>query len=184
MDDSRLNISEFLRAWHFAGVRHFFIDKTDDSILLNQHRPTQWKSPWCIYFEKVPASAFLFFTYYDLGKDLAGHGDSERRNFLRRFIPFFQLPKGSIAFWPLAIYVNSTYQEQIQDFLKTITYFSPSLIVCFGNDCELAINKASSVEQVKHLNFFYYHHFEQLFNSSDNDLSLLAKQILSQVPNR
>lgn len=181
MDESRLNISEPLRSWHFAGVRHFFIDKREDSILQSQYPPSKWKAPWCNFLLKVPESASLFFTYYDLGKDLAGQVDSSRRNFWRRFIPFFQLPKGSIAFWPFAIYTQSAYQEQIQDFLRTITYFSPSLIACFGNECEQAINIATSLEHSKHLKFLHFPHLEHLFQSSDEDLTFIASQILSHI---
>jgi len=184
LDESRLNIPESMRAWHFAGVRHFFNEITDDSIIQSQYHPSQWSAPWCDFFVKVPATAFLFFTYYDLGKDLAGQGSPDRRNFWRRFLPFFQLPKGSIAFWPLAIFTHSTYHEQIHDFFRTITYFSPSLVACFGNDCERSIKNFSSLKYSNLPQFLHVPHIEFLFQSTDEELSLLATQILSHVTNR
>ncbi|MEF3698342.1 hypothetical protein [Desulfolutivibrio sp.] len=184
MDESRLNIPECLRAWHFAGIRHFFIEKKEKSNFSLQDQPSTWKAPWCEFFSKVPPTAFLFFTYYDLGKDLAGLGNSDRRTFWRRFIPFFHLPKGSIAFWPLAIFSQSTYQVQISDFFKTIAFFTPSLVACFGDDCEQSIKQTLPLQNIPRPKLLFFPHIELLFQSTDHELSLISKQILSQLMSR
>ncbi len=52
--------------------------------------------------KKTPPHPRLVWTYAELAEDMNGRGGTERRRLWQRLIADLALPKGSIAFWPLA----------------------------------------------------------------------------------
>lgn len=65
--------------------------------------PEQWPGPWRALLGKTPQPAPVLWTYWALGLDLSGCADAARRDTLRRILGALQQPKGSNAFWPVAM---------------------------------------------------------------------------------
>ncbi|MDR3044251.1 MAG: hypothetical protein LBU75_08330 [Desulfovibrio sp.] len=65
--------------------------------------PEQWPGPWRVLLGKTPQPAPVLWTYWALGLDLSGCADAARRDTLRRILGALQQPKGSNAFWPVAM---------------------------------------------------------------------------------
>lgn len=65
--------------------------------------PQQWPAPWRDLFARTPHPAPVLWTYWALGLDLSGCADAARRDTLRRILGALQQPKGSNAFWPVAM---------------------------------------------------------------------------------
>lgn len=65
--------------------------------------PDQWAGPWRALLGKTPQPAPVLWTYWALGLDLSGCADAARRDTLRRILGALQQPKGSNAFWPVAM---------------------------------------------------------------------------------
>ena len=65
--------------------------------------PQQWPTPWRDLFARTPQPASVLWTYWALGLDLSGCADAARRDTLRRILGALQQPKGSNAFWPVAM---------------------------------------------------------------------------------
>lgn len=65
--------------------------------------PDRWPGPWRDLLAKTPHSAPVLWTYWALGLDLSGCADAARRDTLRRILGALQQPKGSNAFWPVAM---------------------------------------------------------------------------------
>lgn len=116
-----------------AGWRHAFRAALPVSAHALGGDPERWPLPWRDFHRKVPAGARLFITYPELGMDLAGQGDAARSGFWRTFLPLFQAPKGSFAFWPCALYENGALQPCIPQFHETLSFFSPPVVACFGH---------------------------------------------------
>jgi len=65
--------------------------------------PERWPAAWRELFTKTPQPAPVLWTYWALGLDLSGCADAARRDTLRRILGALQQPKGSNAFWPVAM---------------------------------------------------------------------------------
>lgn len=65
--------------------------------------PQQWPALWRNLFARTPQPAPVLWTYWALGLDLSGCADAARRDTLRRILGALQQPKGSNAFWPVAM---------------------------------------------------------------------------------
>lgn len=65
--------------------------------------PERWPAPWRDLLAKTPQPAPVLWTYWALGLDLSGCADAARRDTLRRILGALQQPKGSNAFWPVAM---------------------------------------------------------------------------------
>lgn len=65
--------------------------------------PEQWPDPWRVLLGKTPHPAPVLWTYWALGLDLSGCADAARRDTLRRILGALQQPRGSNAFWPIAM---------------------------------------------------------------------------------
>lgn len=65
--------------------------------------PEQWPAPWRELLAKTPATAPVVWTYWALGLDLSGCAEATRRDTLRRILGALQQPRGSNAFWPVAL---------------------------------------------------------------------------------
>ncbi|BFR50282.1 hypothetical protein RVX_R33430 [Nitratidesulfovibrio sp. HK-II] len=63
----------------------------------------QWPTQWRDLFARTPQPAPVLWTYWALGLDLSGCADAARRDTLRRILGALQQPKGSNAFWPVAM---------------------------------------------------------------------------------
>lgn len=69
----------------------------------SQLPPEQWPGPWRTLLGKTPQPAPVLWTYWALGLDLSGCADAARRDTLRRILGALQQPRGSNAFWPVAM---------------------------------------------------------------------------------
>lgn len=70
----------------------------------------QWPAQWRELLERTPAKAPLAWTYWTLGLDLCGHADARRRDLLRRLVSGLNMPRGTHAFWPIALPDEATAQ--------------------------------------------------------------------------
>jgi hypothetical protein len=178
LGNSNLNVTEFLRPWHFAGWTYFFKDTDIKTALPFDVNPVHWPYPWNEFSKKVSPTAHLFISYHDLGKDLSTQPSQERRAFWQKFIALCKLPKGSIAFWPFVVFQNDFYNYQINEFLFTLSSFTPHAIVFFVNDNE------KNILQTKFDNFFKNSNTCPrciYFSSVDNYLNAPVDEIIEVI---
>jgi hypothetical protein len=150
LGDSRLNVPDALRVWHMAGWRHAFRAPPPVAGPAFGGDPGRWPEPWRSFFHKVPSGARLFITYPELGKDLAGQGDTARSAFWRLFLSYFQAPLGTFAFWPCALYEKRELQPSIPQFCETLSFFSPPVVACFGKTAHDMITAKTAIVPARH----------------------------------
>ncbi len=139
MDGSLIGLPERLRIWRTAGVRFFF----KPCPAPDQHRsepecvsfsaPEHLPDPWPRYWEKISKTPRFVFTYYELGKDLAGFGDSARSKLWKDLLFALKWPQGTVSFWPFTAYINNTLEIQMEYFSYGLNLLSPERIFYFGN---------------------------------------------------
>lgn len=110
--------------------------------------PQQWPAPWRDLLARTPQPAPVLWTYWALGMDLSGCADAARRDTLRRILGALQQPKGSNAFWPVAMpdaaASSSSAPESAPDgppdatpdtalFLAGLERIAPRLVVVMGS---------------------------------------------------
>lgn len=90
---------------------------------------------WQELLAKTPAAPVVW-TYAELGDDLAGNAVAERSASLRRIIQALQLPRGTSAFWPVALPAAAPHQEQGASasgcFGHGLTKISPKVVIFLG----------------------------------------------------
>jgi hypothetical protein len=99
----------------------------------------RWPAAWADLWARTP-KAPLIWTYAELGADLSGQGDKARSACLRELIGSLALPRGSSAFWPIALPEDqdssfSPAQGSIPRescFLQGIRLMRPHGIIVFG----------------------------------------------------
>ena len=95
--------------------------------------PQQWPAPWRDLFARTPQPAPVLWTYWALGLDLSGCADAARRDTLRRILGALQQPKGSNAFWPVAMpdapaANSSAYAEAAPDVTNVAPNLGPDVV--------------------------------------------------------
>lgn len=111
--------------------------------------PERWPGPWRDLLAKTPCPAPVLWTYWALGQDLCGCADADRRAALRRFLDALQQPRGSNAFWPVAlppadagtagrttdgaVASGAECREAPELFLAGVERIAPRLVVVMGS---------------------------------------------------
>lgn len=103
--------------------------------------PEQWPPAWQSAWAKISGPAPVVWTYWSLGDDLCGKANAERGALLRRIIGSLQLPRGTSAFWPVAMPQHegqdaSGESNLIADpslFLAGIERIKPRRVFAFGS---------------------------------------------------
>ena len=102
--------------------------------------PETWPEVWQAMWQKT-APAPIIWTYWSLGEDLGATPSNERRELLRSIIGQLTLPRGSSAFWPVAVAdpqqaaddEGSTLTAAPQIFLSGVERLNPRYIIVFGS---------------------------------------------------
>lgn len=91
-----------------TGTLHQPLQKSFQRISLEQ-----WPDPWQKLFSKTKRG-WLAWTYWDLGADLCGHADTQRRQCLARLIRDLNRPAGTHTFWPICLPVQEEASFSLQ----------------------------------------------------------------------
>ncbi|MFV0423028.1 hypothetical protein [Oleidesulfovibrio sp.] len=103
--------------------------------------PEQWPATWQAAWAKIPGPAPVVWTYWSLGDDLCGNANAERGALLRRIIGSLQLPRGTSAFWPVAMPPQNAQTDTDESglvadpalFLAGIERIKPRRVFAFGS---------------------------------------------------
>jgi hypothetical protein len=93
-----------------------------------------WPYPWDGFRERLTRPSHSIWTYLTLGADMGGTPDPERRKVLTQVMAELGWPKGSIAFWPLAVLEEGYLCENTALFRQGTEYAQASYVVCFGEE--------------------------------------------------
>ena len=102
------------------------------SLASSQTSPVAWPPPWDRFRERLNRSSHSIWTYLALGEDMGGNPDPERRGVLTKIMAELGWPKGSIAFWPLAVLEEGRLCENTALFRQGVEYAEADHVVCFG----------------------------------------------------
>jgi hypothetical protein len=102
--------------------------------------PEQWPPQWQAAWSKIPGPAPVVWTYWSLGDDLCGNANAERGALLRKIIGSLRLPRGTSAFWPVALPAAPAPDEHAaplqanpEIFLAGINRIRPRRVFAFGS---------------------------------------------------
>ncbi len=96
--------------------------------------PEVWPHPWDRFRERLARPSHSIWTYLTLGADMGGNPDPERRKVLTQVMAELTWPKGSIAFWPLAVLEEGYLCENTALFRQGTEYAEANHVVCFGEE--------------------------------------------------
>ena len=156
MAETNLNIKEGLRPWEQAGLKFLLINRPVRELAKSAPRQTErdehdppeqtslWPEPWASLFKAVRRPARTVWTYMELGLDLSGSPDPARRETLLKLTSALAWPKGSIAYWPLAVPKDGNLAPDKTLFLKGAMAIRARLIVCFGRKAAEIIEVSES----------------------------------------
>lgn len=98
--------------------------------------PTQTAGPtepqWQELTKRIDRRSLAVWTYWELGQDLLGEASETRRCFLRQLIQTMRLPKGNIAFWPLAVLHKGQMHGNVHWFWRGVSRYGAEQVFCFG----------------------------------------------------
>ncbi len=116
---SLVNVKEFFRICHYAGLR--------------VHLQTEDQRHWQTLFRNLPSVATTVISYWELGFDLCGQPDARRRGLLQRIIQDLRRPRGSIAFWPYATLDAGALVPSQEFFWRGVHAVQASVVLSFGD---------------------------------------------------
>ncbi len=103
----------------------------------DSREPTHWPAAWQDAWQKLSPPMPVVWTYWSLGADMGGAPSAQRATLLRQIIGSLHLPKGTIAFWPVAMPAAAQDTTSlIADpglFLAGIKRLNPEQIITFGS---------------------------------------------------
>lgn len=109
-------------------IRHHQVTHTKDSVPLLPL--DKWPLAWKDILGRTPKNPLILWTYEELGYDLGGEANPDRRGLLYRLIKDLSLAKGSHAFWPLYLFPdNATSFENMQMFMSGVQYLNPNWVI-------------------------------------------------------
>lgn len=180
MDSSSLNLAVPYSPWLYSGIQYFFIPRLNYSSA-DLSNPHKWPYPWNELFLKTSPNPSIIITYFYLSKDFTDAPDLNRKKFLLNFIFKLSLPKGSISFWPYSVYYDHKNHIKIDIFMQTLEYFSPSVIICFGEEHKDRIAtffSTSNIHRKIHMDhFLFLPSIETLYDYSSNELNSIITNI-------
>lgn len=90
--------------------------------------------PWADFLKHAKPEAKIVFTYMELGLDLGGQSDPQRRAVLKNFQAHLRWPAGTINFWPPAALVAGALQPDGRMFWQGWEQWRTPYIACFGTE--------------------------------------------------
>lgn len=116
--------------------------------------PHMWPQAWQDLLARTPVHFPLLWTYWALGEDLGGSPNAERRDLLKQLLGLLAMPRGSHAFWPIAL-PNEAGQliENTPIFLAGIEYLCPRICIVMGSKvlrCILPQQKIGPFQQIRY----------------------------------
>lgn len=94
--------------------------------------PCPAEPQWQELTKRIDRRSIAIWTYWELGQDLLGEASETRRRFLRQLIQTMRLPKGNIAFWPLAVLHQGQLQGNAHWFWRGVSRYGAEQVFCFG----------------------------------------------------
>ncbi|MEF2229392.1 MAG: hypothetical protein V3571_00530, partial [Pseudodesulfovibrio sp.] len=88
--------------------------------------------PWATYLHKVSPDHKMVWTYLELGLDLGGQADPQRRAVVAELIRHLKLPPRPVAFWPVAVLQGGELRPNRELFWRGWRQWRTPHIVCFG----------------------------------------------------
>ena len=115
------------------------VQKQPQRRLLDVGGPTavqgEYPAPWDQLFQIASGgSRRIAFTYVNLGLDLGGRPDNERRAMFKRMIGYLGWPAGTAAFWPCSVLIDDVLTPNAKIFWQGISQLGVRHIACFGAD--------------------------------------------------
>ncbi|WP_419781543.1 hypothetical protein [Maridesulfovibrio sp.] len=95
--------------------------------------PNSWPAPWSTLASRISPRLQIFWTYSQLGQDLSGQADTERRKLFQSLIGYMGLPKGAISFWPCTTWNGNDYENKADIFWKGVESYGVKFVACFGD---------------------------------------------------
>ncbi len=95
--------------------------------------PASWVAPWNSIASRITPRLQIFWTYAQLGQDLSGQADAERRKLFQSLIGYMGLPKGAISFWPCTAWNGSEFESKPDIFWKGVKDYGVKFVACFGD---------------------------------------------------
>jgi hypothetical protein len=173
MDTPPFGLSQSRRQLLEAGIRYVLLDEPPAAA----PTPYTLEEPWVGFLRLAPSSPKLVWTYLELGQDLAGRADQRRSECWRKLIARLGWPRGTVAFWPYALYREGTHRPDRDAFLAGLKRLDPSGLVVFGAkpllDCLGDADQLSTLGPRTHLAPTP----EQLLGGADNFLDNLAQDL-------
>lgn len=99
---------------------------------------------WQQLARRITGRSLAIWTYWELGRDLLGDPSPQRRNFLRQLIQTMRLPKGNIAFWPLAVPQGAELAPDVHCFWRGVSRYMAEQVFCFGPEARTALESAEA----------------------------------------
>ena len=91
-----------------------------------------WPAPWDRYFAMASKTARVAVSYLELGYDLGGQASPERSRLFRSIIGQFSWPKGTTAFWPVAVLGQDGLRPDRALFWRGVAELRVHHVACFG----------------------------------------------------
>ena len=136
MDFAALNISERFRPWYDAGLRFLYQEGDEPpGREPEDDRPREdipWDHIWESYEPALARQGKTLWTYWDLGYDLGGRPNPQRRKLLKTVMDQLNWPKGSIAFWPMAYLWGDELLPNPDFFWRGVRKAGARGVVCLG----------------------------------------------------
>ncbi|NDV26207.1 hypothetical protein FMR86_06030 [Desulfovibrio sp. JC010] len=115
--------------------------------------PESWPAPWSTLAGRISPRVQIFWTYAQMGQDMSGQADAERRKLFQSLIGYMGLPKGAISFWPCTSWNGSEFENKPDIFWKGVEAYGVKFIASFGDQTRSIIApEAPSSSASVHIN--------------------------------
>lgn len=113
-----------------------------------QKGPNPLSSLWTDYWNKAAKNPKVIFTYYELGQDLSGGADPQRRVFLKKFLTRLSWPAGTTTFWPVGAFHDNIIHVDADLFWRGAVKLMAGYLACFGQRALDVVCPGASIGQV------------------------------------
>ncbi|MDY7000444.1 MAG: hypothetical protein SVS15_01515 [Thermodesulfobacteriota bacterium] len=136
MDFAALHLDERFRPWHDAGLRFLYQEGHGKFGREPKEEKGREDIPWDRVWERyelvLARRGKTVWTYWDLGYDLGGRPNPDRRKLLKTIMDKLNWPKGSIAFWPMAYLWGDELFPNPDFFWRGVRKAGARGVVCLG----------------------------------------------------
>jgi len=94
--------------------------------------PGEWPEPWRGFWNNVQTSAQMVWTYWELGADIGGTPNRERRSLWMNLIRALNRPKGCVTFWPMSHRGDRDIEPHPRMFWHGVNIIRPRFVAVFG----------------------------------------------------